>query len=64
MSGISEDPTVPPIVASFQLIAAAIDDVDEDQATTLLAKLALLLCHEVGDAERIASCIERAKANV
>ncbi len=64
MTNIPEDSTAPPIVAAFQSIAAAIDEVGEARATTLLAKLALILCHEVGDADRIAACIERAKANV
>lgn len=64
MMGTPPDPATPAIVTAFQSIAAAIDEVGEERAAALLAKLALLLCHEVGDADRIASCIERAKLNV
>ena len=54
----------PPVVTSCQSIAAAIDEVGPDKAPILLAKLALILSHEIGDAERISSCVERAKADL
>lgn len=64
MTGDTDPPQQPPVIEAFQSIAAAIDDVGEENAAVLLAKLALLLCHEVGDSDRISSCIARAKANV
>lgn len=51
----------PPVIAAFQSIAAAVDEIGPANAPVFLAKLALLLSHELGDSDTIVSCVERAK---
>lgn len=54
----------PAVIDAFQAIAAAVDEVGEEKAAVMLAKLALLLSNEVADPAKVASCVERAKADL
>lgn len=48
----------------YDALAETLDAVGEGKAELFLAKLALLLSHEIGDAPRVLSLIEQARANL
>lgn len=52
--------TASTVERDFEALCRALDAVGEAQHPVLLAKLALLLCHEIGDAQVIDRAIARA----
>lgn len=46
----------------YELLAAAIDEVDEENESLFLAKLVMLLAHEMGDLETFQDALNRALA--
>lgn len=48
----------------YDALAETLDAVGEGKGDLFLAKLALLLSHEIGDASRILSLIAQARANL
>ena len=48
----------------YDALAETLDAVGEGKGELFLAKLALLLSHEIGDASRILSLIAQARANL
>ena len=49
---------------AFDLIAEAIDEVGPEHETKFLAKLALMLSHQLGAIDRVATAIDRAKRDL
>jgi hypothetical protein len=47
---------------SFRAVAQAIDQLPQEQTTDFLARLVLVLAHELQDANRFAQAVERARA--
>ena len=52
--------TLPDIEATYDRLAEAIDAAGTERSELMLAKLALLLAQELGDAARIAALIDAA----
>ena len=48
----------------YDALAETLDAVGEGKGELFLAKLALLLSHEIGDASRVLSLIAQARANL
>lgn len=47
---------------SFRAVAQAIDQLPQEQTTDFLARLVLVLAHELQDADKFAQAVERALA--
>ena len=50
------------IEQSFRAVAQALDSLPEQEAPRFLARLALVLAHELQDGERFAQAVERARS--
>jgi hypothetical protein len=48
----------------YEALAEMLDEIGQDKRDIFLAKLALLLTHEIGDAARARNCIEEAAMNI
>ena len=59
------DSNAPPTLEDvYSAMALAIDRVEPEQQSMLLAKLSLLLAHELGDEARVLQLIEQALADL
>jgi hypothetical protein len=56
--------SLPDLESTYDRLAQAIDNAPAGCSELMLAKLALLLAHEVGDAARVAALIDHALADL
>ena len=52
------------VEAVYEALALTLDEVPAERRELFLAKLALLLSHEIGDADRVLGLIKDASANL
>jgi putative Ca2+/H+ antiporter (TMEM165/GDT1 family) len=56
--------SLPDLEETYDLLAEAVDRAPAAQRELMLAKLALLLAHELGDRARVAALVEAALADL
>jgi hypothetical protein len=56
--------SLPDLESTYDLLAEAIDNAPAGTSELLLAKLALLMAHELGDAARVRALVQAALADL